>query len=57
MSAGSRSIELGVPPQVVWELLVAPGLRDWYYSLIAEGEFLPGAHIHWVDADNRPVGQ
>jgi ribosomal protein S18 acetylase RimI-like enzyme/uncharacterized protein YndB with AHSA1/START domain len=52
---GSRSIQLGVKPHAVWELLVAPGRRDWYYRLTPEGDFAAGAHIHWVDADGRPV--
>jgi GNAT superfamily N-acetyltransferase/uncharacterized protein YndB with AHSA1/START domain len=48
-----RSIELGVPPQVVWDLLVAPGKRDWYYRLKAEGEFAAGERIEWIDATGK----
>jgi GNAT superfamily N-acetyltransferase len=44
-----RSIELDVPRQVVWNLLVAPGRRDWYYRLTPEGDFGVGARIEWND--------
>ena len=44
-----RTIDLGVPPQVVWDLLVAPGKRDWYYRLTPEGEFASGGRIRWND--------
>lgn len=55
MTEGSRSIELGVAPQVVWELLVAPGTHDWYYRLTPEGAFEAGAHISWVGVGSRAV--
>ena len=42
MTTGSRSIELKVAPEKVWEQLVAPARRDWYYRLTAEGEFVTG---------------
>ena len=53
MTVGSRSIELGVPRHAVWELLVGPGKRDWYYRLTPRGEFVNGAHISWVDAEGK----
>ena len=50
MSSGSHAIDLGVPAEEVWKVLVAPGRRDWYYGLSAPGEFEPGSHIRWLDA-------
>ncbi|MDQ2923341.1 MAG: GNAT family N-acetyltransferase [Candidatus Dormibacteraeota bacterium] len=50
MTAGSREIVIGGAREVIWELLVAPGRRDWYYRLTAEGEFTAGAKIRWLDA-------
>ena len=47
--SGSHSIELAVEPAAVWEHLVAPGLRDWYYRLTPQGEFVRGAQIRWID--------
>ena len=55
MSAGSRSIELRVAPQIVWEQLVAPGKHDWYYRLKPDGAFAAGAHISWVGEDGKAV--
>jgi ribosomal protein S18 acetylase RimI-like enzyme len=52
---GSRSIELGVSPGAVWDLLVSQGRRDWYYRLTPEGDFAVGARIRWVDGDGRPA--
>lgn len=49
MTIGSREIVLDVAPKAVWELLVAPDRRDWYYRLAAEGEFTAGSHIRWLD--------
>jgi len=49
----SRSIELDVPPQVVWELLVAPSKRDWYYRLTPVGEFAAGGRIQWNDSTGK----
>ena len=49
----SRSIDLGVPPQAVWDRLVAAGRRDWYYQLTPEGEFAPGARIEWNDVTGK----
>lgn len=46
---GSHSIDIAVPPEAVWECLVAAGLRDWYFRLTPEGDFTPGGHIRWVD--------
>jgi GNAT superfamily N-acetyltransferase len=48
---GSHSIEIAATPERVWESLVAPGRRDWYYRMIPEGEFSPGGHIRWVGPD------
>jgi GNAT superfamily N-acetyltransferase/uncharacterized protein YndB with AHSA1/START domain len=49
MHQGSRSVTLTVPADEVWGLLVAPGLRNWYYRLTPRGEFVPGGHIEWLD--------
>jgi GNAT superfamily N-acetyltransferase/uncharacterized protein YndB with AHSA1/START domain len=46
---GSRSIRLNVPPAAVWDVLVAPGFREWYYQLTPDAEFALGAHIRWLD--------
>jgi ribosomal protein S18 acetylase RimI-like enzyme len=49
----SRSIDVGVPAQVVWDRLVAAGKRDWYYRLTPEGEFAGGARIEWNDITGK----
>lgn len=49
MIKGSRQLDLSVPAETVWDALVAPGFRDWYYRLTPEGEFVEGGHIRWVD--------
>jgi GNAT superfamily N-acetyltransferase len=38
---------------VVWDLLVAPGRRDWYYRLTPEGEFAAGGRIEWNDITGK----
>lgn len=53
MTTGARSIGLGVPPSDVWELLVVPGRRDWYYRLAPDGVFEAGAHIRWLDTSGQ----
>jgi GNAT superfamily N-acetyltransferase len=53
MTKGSHSIELDVPARAVWELVVGPGKRDWYYRLTPRGEFVEGAHVSWVDAEGK----
>ena len=53
MTKGTSSIQLEVPGHAVWELLVGPGQRDWYYRLTPRGEFAPGAHISWIDAEGK----
>lgn len=42
-----------MPPQVVWDLLVAQGKRDWYYRLTPEGEFAAGRRIDWNDSAGK----
>jgi ribosomal protein S18 acetylase RimI-like enzyme len=49
VTEGHREIELGVPADVVWNALVAPGIREWYYRLTPEGDFAKGGHIKWID--------
>jgi ribosomal protein S18 acetylase RimI-like enzyme len=53
VTKGSHSIELDVSAHAVWELVVGPGKRDWYYRLTPRGEFAQGAHISWVDAEGK----
>ena len=53
MTNGSRSIDIDVSRREVWELLVGPGKRDWYYRLTPRGEFVEGAHISWVEAEGK----
>ncbi|OLC04231.1 MAG: hypothetical protein AUI15_01260 [Actinobacteria bacterium 13_2_20CM_2_66_6] len=55
MSGGSHSIDLRVPPEDVWALLVGPGRRDWYYRLTAEGDFKPEGHVRWLDSHGAVV--
>ena len=55
MTESFRSIEIDVPRHAIWELLVGPGKRDWYYRLNPLGEFVEGAHISWVDVDGKPA--
>jgi len=57
VSAGSRSIELGVAPGAAWAVVVATGLRDWYYRLAAEGDFIPGAQVRWRDSRGEVAEQ
>lgn len=49
MKSGFAEIELDVPAADVWNALVAPGLRDWYYRLTPNGDFVQGGHIEWRD--------
>jgi GNAT superfamily N-acetyltransferase/uncharacterized protein YndB with AHSA1/START domain len=51
VSAGSHEARINVPPDEVWESLVAPGSRDWYYRLAAEGTFAAGEHVAWIDSE------
>ncbi len=51
MTAGSRELRVSVPPDVVWEALVASGSRDWYYRLAAVGAFVAGEHITWHNSE------
>lgn len=49
MKNGHRELEFTVPADTVWKALVAPGLRDWYYRLTPEGDFVESSHIRWRD--------
>ncbi len=55
MTTGTSSIEIAASRHAVWELLVGPGRRDWYYRLNPQGEFVEGAQISWLDADGKAV--
>jgi ribosomal protein S18 acetylase RimI-like enzyme len=46
---GYREVVLSVLPDVVWNTLIAPGRREWYYLLTPEGVFAEGQHIRWLD--------
>lgn len=52
---GSHSLDIAVPPEAVWECLVAAGLRDWYFRLTPEGDFVPGVHVRWLDVRGELV--
>ena len=47
MKSGRREISLEVPAGEVWNVLVAPGPRDWYYRLTPDGEFVEGGRVLW----------
>jgi ribosomal protein S18 acetylase RimI-like enzyme len=49
VTKGSRGVDIGVAPGEVWDVLVAPGRRDWYYRLSGDGEFTAGSQIRWLD--------
>lgn len=49
MTSGLREIDLQVPAPDVWDALIAPGIRDWYYRLTPDGKFEEGARIRWLD--------
>jgi ribosomal protein S18 acetylase RimI-like enzyme/uncharacterized protein YndB with AHSA1/START domain len=55
VTRGSSDIDIGVAPDKVWEALVAPGRRDWYYRLAPEGEFKSGAQVRWLGVDGSVV--
>jgi ribosomal protein S18 acetylase RimI-like enzyme/uncharacterized protein YndB with AHSA1/START domain len=54
-ASGSCSIRLDVPPRLVWDQLVARGIREWYYNLIADGDFTAGSHIRWMDSGGKAL--
>jgi ribosomal protein S18 acetylase RimI-like enzyme len=45
-----KTRQLDVPPAAVWDQLVGAGRRDWYYRLIPDGSFEPGARLRWLDS-------
>jgi uncharacterized protein YndB with AHSA1/START domain len=55
------SVEIGVPPERVWPLLVEPdSVRKWYVTLRAfrysdEGHRGPGAHLHVEEQAAGPM--
>jgi ribosomal protein S18 acetylase RimI-like enzyme len=49
LKEGFHEVGLSVPADEAWHALVAPGRRDWYYLLTAEGEFAVGNQIRWLD--------
>ena len=54
MSDFESTVEIGAPPETVWDALVAPdGHRRWYYDLAPRGEFRSGARISWVQRDGK----
>ena len=53
MKSGAAEIDLGVPAEDVWQALVAPGRRRWFFDLTPEGEFEAGRRILWTDHSGR----
>jgi GNAT superfamily N-acetyltransferase/uncharacterized protein YndB with AHSA1/START domain len=53
LSHGHRDIKLGVPPEVVWHVLTAPGRHDWYYDLSRVGDLAEGARVTWIDPSGK----
>ena len=53
MKSGYRETQFAVPARTVWEALVDPGRREWYFGLTPEGEFEKGAHIRWLDGAGK----
>ena len=51
----SRSIDIDVEPQKVWDALTTVGMQHWYFALEAEGPFEPGAHVRWVVPKGPPA--
>ena len=51
----SRSIDVGVVPQKVWDALTTVGMQRWYFALEAEGPFETGAHVRWVVPKGPPA--
>jgi GNAT superfamily N-acetyltransferase len=52
-----KTKHLAVSAEAVWERLVGPGRRDWYYRLTSEGSFEPGATVRWLDARGETAEQ
>jgi ribosomal protein S18 acetylase RimI-like enzyme len=53
VTKGFQEISIGIPADVAWNALVAPGRRDWYYLLTAEGDFAEGKQIRWLDRSDQ----
>jgi ribosomal protein S18 acetylase RimI-like enzyme len=53
VTEGFQEISIGIPADVAWNALVAPGRRDWYYLLTAEGDFAEGKQIRWLDRSDQ----
>jgi ribosomal protein S18 acetylase RimI-like enzyme/uncharacterized protein YndB with AHSA1/START domain len=47
---GSREITVAASAAEVWDALVAPALREWYFILTPEGDFAEGERIRWLDS-------
>lgn len=54
-ASGSHEIELAVPADDAWAVIVAPGRREWYYRLTPEGDFADGSHVRWIDLQGNLV--
>jgi len=50
-----KTKHLAVPAEAIWEHLVGPGRRDWYYRLAPDGTFAPGAKVQWLDTRGEPA--
>lgn len=53
--AGSREITLKTSPAAAWSALTAQGRRDWYFRLVADGDFAAGGEIKWADVTGTLV--
>jgi GNAT superfamily N-acetyltransferase/uncharacterized protein YndB with AHSA1/START domain len=52
---GFREISIAAGPTEVWNALVTPGRRDWYYLLTAEGRFAKGERIRWLNSEGKAL--
>lgn len=55
MDKNFHTIDLAVDPDAVWDQLVGPGRREWYYRLTPDGEFTSGGHLRWIDGRGEVV--
>ena len=53
--AGSREITLTTSPAAAWAALTAQGRRDWYFRLVADGDFAAGGEVKWAEVTGTLV--
>jgi GNAT superfamily N-acetyltransferase len=49
VNRGASEVHVDAPPEVVWNELVAPERREWYFRLKPEGSFEEGQTVRWLD--------